>query len=317
MMVVCSALVMSMAMRDTAIADDGKSAEGMKTHEFGGITVGVFAPVVVALSEAWKTRWGYHQFPALSRLPDGRLMVTFNDRPDRDDAYGTPGPAYLSGDEGRTWAKWDSPEPLLTVAHSVVSQAYDGRYLCVPMSPSLDIGKNKIELPGASGWMNVYGEFLFYGLSDCARDVQTYMASLPGVRWSTVGVKWERQNIELDTWAALVRTRRSDYVISRPYIDNHILKYNGMLSYPDFDLQRLLPGGGHPKNYACWCMMSDDNGRTWKRHCLIAHDPSGDLMMGEPCLLPTSDGNPACIIRCADQQQKPMRITCSGDKGKT
>jgi hypothetical protein len=281
------------------------------------MTVRVFDPVVVALSEAGETRWGHHQFPALSRLPDGRLLTTFNDRPDRDDAYGTLGPAYVSADEGRTWSKWDSPEPLLTVSHSVISQVYDGQFLCVPISPSLDIAKNKIELPAESGRMNVYGEVLFYRLSECSRDVQAYMTSLPAVRWSPVGGKWERQNIEWDTREALIRTRKSDYVIPRPYIDNHILKYNGMLLFPDFHLQHRLPGGGQPKNYACWCMMSDDNGRTWKRHGLMAYDPSGDLMMGESCLLPTSDGNLACIIRCADQQQKPMRIAYSSDKGKT
>jgi hypothetical protein len=296
---------------------DDTEVEGMETHGVGGMTVRVFSPVVVALSEAGETRWGYHQFPALSWLPDGRLLATFNDRPDRDDAYGTPGPAYLSADGGQTWERWDSPEPLLTVSHSVVSQVYDGQHLCLPMSPSLDIVENGIELPGASGRMNVYGEVLFYRLSECAADVQAYMTSLPGMRWSPVGGKWEKQNIEWDTRQALIRTRRHDYVIPRPYIDNHILRYDGMLLYPDFHLQHLLPGGAHPRNYACWCMMSADNGRSWKRHGLIAHDPSGALMMGEPCLLPTADGHLACIIRCADQEQKPMRIAYSADQGKT
>lgn len=317
MMVICSALVMTMAMSGTSVAGDGGSGEGMKAYEIGGMTVRVFAPVVIALSEAGETRWGYHQFPTLSRLPDGRLLATFNDRPDRDDAYGTPGPAYLSADEGQTWDKWDNPEPLLTVSHSVVSQVYDGQYLCLPMSPSLDIVENKIELPGASGRMNVYGEVLFYRLPECGPDVRAYMTSLPGVRWSPASARWERQNIQWDTREALIRTRKSDYVIPRPYIDNHILRYGGMLLYPDFHLQHLLPGGGHPRNYASWCMMSDDNGRSWQRHGLIAHDPSGELMMGEPCLLPTSDGHLACIIRCTDQQQKPMRIAYSADKGKT
>lgn len=310
-------LVVTLALSGTSVAVGGGEKEGMQTHEIGGLTVRLSDPAVVALSDAGETRWGYHQFPTLSRLPDGRLLVTFNDRPDRDDAYGTPGPAYVSGDGGQTWDKWDSPEPLLAVSHSVVSEVYDGEYLCVPISPSLDIAKHGIELPPASGRMDVYGEVLLHRLSDCARDVEVYMTSLPGVRWLPEHGSWQRETIEWDTRDALIRTRKSDYVIPRPYIDNRILKHNGMLLYADFHLQHLLPGGGHPKNYACWCMMSDDNGRTWKRQGLIAHDPSGDLMMGEPCLLPTSDGKLACIIRCTDQQQKPMRIAYSADHGKT
>ena len=316
-MVICSALVMALAMSTMSGADDGEKSRSVKTHERGGIAVRVFDPVVVAVSAAGETRWGYHQFPALSRLPDGRLLATFNDRPDRDDAYGSPGPASVSTDDGRTWKEWDSPEPLLAISNSVVSQVYDGHYLCVPMSPSLDIVANKIALPGTYCRMNVYGEVLLYRISECGPDVRAYMTSLPGVRWSPMGGKWERQTVEWDTREALIRTRQSDYVIPRPYIDNHILRYGGVLLYPDFHLQHVLPGGVPPKNYACWCMMSDDNGQTWKRHGLIAHDPSGDTMMGEPCLLPTSDGNLACIIRCADQQQKPMRIAYSSDKGKT
>ena len=95
------------------------------------------------------------------------------------------------------------------------------------------------------------------------------------------------------------------------------MKYDGRLYYPDFHLPHLLSGGQHPKNYASWCMISDTNGRTWKRLGLIAHDPSGRLMMGEPCLLPTSTGHLACIIRCTHHKQMPMLITYSSDKGKT
>jgi hypothetical protein len=39
-------------------AVDEERAEGMKTHVVGGVTVRVFPPVVIALSEAGETRWG-------------------------------------------------------------------------------------------------------------------------------------------------------------------------------------------------------------------------------------------------------------------
>ncbi len=291
--------------------------KNMQTVHLQNLSVQVCEPIVVAESAPGEKRWGHHQFPTISRLPDGRLLVTFNAGPDRDDTYGKPGPAYVSADHGLTWENWAVPDPLLTVSHSVISQVYDGQFLCVPISPSLDIKKRKIDLPKASGSMNVYGEVLLYRLSECPTEVQKYMAALPGVRWSPLQGKWQREEIAWDTRQALVRTRKSDYVIPRPYIDNRILRYNGKLYYPDFHLQHLLPGDQHPQNYACWCMVSEDNGRSWQRHGLIAHDSSGEWMMGEPCLLPTSDGNLACIIRSADQRQKPLRISYSSDKGRT
>ena len=289
----------------------------MKTERLRDIVVQVAEPVVVAVSAPDEERWGYHQFPAISRLPDGRLLVTFNDRPDRDEAYGTPGPAYVSPDGGATWTPWEPPDPLLSVSHAVISKIEDGHYLCAPIAPSLDITRNNIELPDPACRMEAYGEVLFYHLSECSADVQTYMATIPSTRWAPDQGKWQRHDMAWETREALIRTRKSDYVIPRPYLDNGILRYDGTLYYADFHLQHLLPDGERPKNYACWCMTSDDNGLSWKRLGLIAYDPAGELMMGEPCLLPTSDGRLACVIRCSHHLQKPMLITHSSDKGRT
>ncbi len=287
----------------------------MTTTRFGGTAVRISDPAIVAVSAPGEKRWGYHQFPTISRLPDTRLLVTFNDGPDRDDYYGTPGPAYVSSDEGVTWTEWDPPDPLLSVSHSVISEVYGGQYLCAPMSPSLGVEENGIELPEPSGRADAYGEVLLYRLSECSADVQAYMATFPSTRWSPETGKWTRQDVLWETAEALVRTRKSDYVLPRPFIDNRILRYGGALYYPEYHSQYLLPDGQHPRNFACWCMVSHDNGLTWTRGGLIAHDPSGELMMGEPCLMPTSDGNLACVIRCTHHRREPMRIAYSSDGG--
>ena len=298
-------------------AEDPWCKQSMKVEHLPGIDVRISEPVAVAVSAPGETRWGFHQFPTISRLPDGRLLVTFNDCPDRDDAYGKPGPAYVSSDTGVTWERWQPPHLLLSIAHAPISEVYDGQYLCVPMSPALDIEKNKVKLPPVSGRMNSYGEVMFYRLSECSPDIRAYLARFPGTRWIPESGKWCSGNITWETKDALIRTRKSDYVISRPYIDNRILRYDGALYYPNYHLQHLLPDGAHPKAYAAWCMISKDNGYTWRRHGLIAHDDSGELMMGEPCIFPTADGNIACAIRSANQRQMPMRITYSADKGRT
>lgn len=289
----------------------------ISSDSMDGLDVRLSEPVVIARSRPGETRWGYHQFPTISRLPDGRVLVTFNGGPDRDDFYGEPGPAYVSSDQGVTWSEYEPDDPLLTVSHSAISEVNDGDYLCVPMSPSMDIEKEGAKLPRVSGKMYAYGEVLLYRLRECSKEVQDYMKKLPCVRWRSKDERWVREEIVWDTKDALVRTRKSDYVLPRPYLDNRILRLDGLLYYADFHLNHLLPDGSHPKNYATWLMVSRDNGRSWDRQAVIAYDTSGELMMGEPCLTRTADGGLACVIRCAHHEQKPMLITYSADKGKT
>jgi hypothetical protein len=64
-------------------------------------------------------------------------------------------------------------------------------------------------------------------------------------------------------------------------------------------------------------MVSDDNGRSWQRHGLIAHAKQGDSMRAEPSLTETASGELACLLRSTDQQQRPLWITHSRDNGKT
>lgn len=288
------------------------------THvELSGLDVELAEPVAVALSQPGEERWGYHQFPAISRLPDGRLLVTFNDCPDQDDSYGRPGPAYVSGDEGQTWNPYDPADGLLTVSHSPISEVYDGERLCVPMSVALDIATEGIELPPPVGSVNAYGKIRFHKLSECPARVRDFMAALPAVRWHPADRQWRRESVRWDMGGALVRNRQGEHVVPRPYIDNRILRHDGLLYLAGYLQMYLRPDGSAPPNYETWCMVSVDNGRTWQRHGLVASDPTGDAIMAEPCLAATTDGGLACVIRCTDQRLRPMLIAHSADGGKT
>ncbi|MDP6119003.1 MAG: sialidase family protein [Planctomycetota bacterium] len=281
----------------------------------GDLNVVKSEPVVVALSEVGEDRWGHHQFPTISALPDGRLFVTYNDTPDRNDAYGQPGPAYVSSDEGATWQKHIPDDPLLAISNSIISEVLRGEYLCVPMSPSLDVERDNIQLPGLACTANAYGQALFYRLNECPERVQEFIRSIPAVRWVPDKAEWRREEVTWDSGSALARTRKSDYVIPRPYIDNRIFRVGDRLFYPDFHLSHLLSDGSMPENFACWCMVSDDNGRSWQRLALIAYDETGELMMSEPSLVQTTGNELACVIRCTHHEQKPMLITWSSDGG--
>ncbi|MCC6144951.1 MAG: exo-alpha-sialidase, partial [Candidatus Hydrogenedentes bacterium] len=310
-------LVSAMLFASVARAADPWNGVPMNATNLGELGLRVSEPVVVALSAVGEKRWGYHQFPAIFRLPDGRVLLTFNNCPDREDAYGKPGPAYVSSDEGVTWAAWTPPDAMLSIADSAISDVGHGEYLCVPMSRPLDLVQEKVALPAPVATMDVYGEVLLHRLDQCSDQVQAFMRAIPATRWIPDQKQWRRETMAWDMEQAFIRTRQAEQVIARPYIDKAILAVDGVLYYPGYHVPYVLPDGTTPRNFACWCMTSEDQGHTWRRQGLIAADASGDLMMGEPCMVPTTSGNLACVIRCADQNQKPMRITYSADKGRT
>ena len=306
-----------LVVRHEASATDPWERTGFQRQRLDQLEVTLWDARVVSVSETEERRWGYHQFPTISRLPDGRLLATCNAGPDQDATYGLPGPACVSSDAGFTWVKHAPQEPLLTISHSPVSSVGDGEFLCVPMSPAIDIRKAGIQLPALSGTVDVYGEVQLYRLSECGPVAQKLMSEIPAARWLPDKRRWVRETIRWETDDALARIRKSEFVIARPYIDNRLVRVGDRLLYPDFHLNHVLPDGTIPKNYACWCMKSDDNGRSWQRHGLIACDHTGNVMMAEPCLLQTSGQDLACVIRCSHQRQQPMLITYSGDGGKT
>jgi len=285
--------------------------------QLGSARVTLSEPIVVALSAPGEKRWGFHQFPTLSRLPDGRLLVTYNATADADSAYGHPGPAFVSADDGRTWTAWTADDPLLTVSHSAISPVANGEFLCVPMSPSLSVAREKLTLPGPVAKYDAYGEVVQYRLSDLPPRVQEFVGRVPALRWLPQQRKWQREEIVWDTKDALVRCRKGEGVFCRPYIDNRLVQIGKRLYYPSYHLSYPLPDGTLPKHKESWCMVSDDNGRSWQRHGLIAHADQGDSMRAEPSLVETASGELACLLRSTDQRQRPLWITHSRDGGRT
>lgn len=275
-----------------------------------GLEIRMHPPVPVAFSDPAEKRWGFHQFPAISRLPDNRALLTFNITADDDACLGRPGPAYISEDDGASWTKWVSEDELLTISSSVVSSVNGGEYLYVPKSPAMNIATEKISLPPPGAAVDIYGKVRFHRLSDCDRRIVEYVSASPALRWLPETKRWQREIVRWDT--DIIYYRDGSNIVPRNYIDI-IVKVGNRLYNPCFRCQYLLPDGSFPRNYACWLLISDDNGRTWKRHGLIAYDNTGRLMMGEPCLAQTTRGDFACVIRCATQEQQPMLIAYSDD----
>ncbi|MFP4385492.1 MAG: hypothetical protein ACLFSE_15720 [Spirochaetia bacterium] len=54
-------------------------------------TVQLDEPSLISKSAPDESRWGFHQFPALTRLPDGRIIIMWADAEDASETHeGSP-----------------------------------------------------------------------------------------------------------------------------------------------------------------------------------------------------------------------------------
>lgn len=284
------------------------------------VTVEIGAPAVVAVSRVGEKRWGFHQFPALSRLPDGRIVCTFSKQKDAVASYGGAAPTYASRDGGATWTR-AKPEGLALIApHVFVSELFDGEYLCVPATPAFDAQAQKIALPRPVGSFRAYITNNAYRLRDFPKAVREHFATLPAFRWTPKTKKWSKAAVEYDTRNMLLWARAEGperFLLPRTWFERRLLKVGKELLYADYRANYLLADGTVPKHRSTVLMVSKDNGRSFQRRATVAHDPTGKDLMGEPRLSLNARGELVCVVRRTHHVQKPMAITYSKDGGRT
>jgi len=273
-------------------------------------------PVVAAVSAVGEDRWGFHQFPNLTRLPDGEILLTWADAADASETHGQPAPSRVSSDQGRTWQRFrGTPHPLRP--HYSVSEVFDGEYLAMPSHPYLDIARAGVAMPEPVSVANVYGTVRSYRVAELPPAVQDYYRRIPARRWSPQTRQWQDDVVEYDLDGMLAWKRDNSDLLPRTYFERSLLKRDGELLYADYRVRYAPDDGAVPAKSGSHLMVSTDNGRTFQRRATIAVDPRGADLYGEPQLAPTADGRLVCVIRKTDQQQKPMAITWSADAGHT
>ena len=274
------------------------------------------ASVVTAVSAVGEERWGFHQFPNLSRFPDGGILLTWADAADCSETHGQPAPALVSRDEGRTWAPYPGdPRPLRP--HYSMSPVYDGEYLVMPAQAYLDITAAGVTMPAAVSEADTYGIVRHYRIGDFPPVVQDYFQHLPAQRWSPRTQQWAPATVTYDLDGLFVWKRDQSNVLPRTFFERPLLRLNGELLYADYRVRYALADGTASGKGGSTLMVSTDNGRSFRRRATIAVDPSGRDLYGEPQLSLTADGRLVCVIRKTDQNQKPMAITWSADAGRT
>ncbi len=92
--------------------------------------------------------------------------------------------------------------------------------------------------------------------------------------------------------------------VARTWFDHAPIRHNGELLYVDYRTNCLRADGATPDGWSCLLMVSRDNGRSFQKRSILA---TGRVF--EPMLADTAEGERVCVIRGADQDQRPMLIT--------
>ena len=197
-------------------------------------------PAAVALSAPGESEWGVHQFPCLTRLPGASILLTYADAADMSETHGGRAPAFVSDDDGATWAPYAGA--LVPIRpHFSISEVFDGEYLVMPSCRYLDVSESKIALPEPIGEADAYGKFYTYRLADLPPAAQAFFCRIPGRRWDPESKAWKEDRVELDPADMLVWKRADSNVLPRTYFEHHLLKVGRELLLADYRVRYLLP----------------------------------------------------------------------------
>jgi hypothetical protein len=280
------------------------------------VQIDISAPTTVAVSAPGERRWGFHQFPALARLPDGRILLMFADAPDASESHGEPAPAFVSSDDGASWQPY-TEEPPATRPHFSVSHVTNGEALIVPSGRYFDCDGARWVLPEPVAVAQVYGTLYTYRCEDLPAEVQDYCRLLPALRHDPADAGWHRESVDYDMGGRLAWRREGSTLLPRPFFERAAIVYGDEVMFADYRARFAMDDGTVPPKGCTWLMVSADGGRSFHRRALVGGDLTGRDLMGEAALAATPAGDLVCVVRRSDQVQKPMGITWSRDAGRT
>lgn len=287
------------------------------------VTLKIDDPVIAIMGPESTVGWGPCQFPALHKMPDGRLVIKYHIGQDSCEEYGKGNGWLISDDNGTSWREV-SPEEKPVVIGFSGTKLPNGKYIRSITPPNYPVDKDfyktcpnreRVGQDSSRGWALPAEELpqdLFpmgwqYGIYDPATgEDETYFCNLdyPGM------------NIHFLDTGSLVRPF--------PY-DNLCVAPDGTLWQATYHVGRNPETLEHTAPYsACYFFQSLDEGKSFKLKSWIQYTdefpnefPNDFILEGfdEPYLSFLPDGSMVTLIRSG--VGTPSYIAHSYDGGNT
>lgn len=278
-----------------------------------GKTIAVISlsePVIVAQAEQ-KERWGYYQFPVISKTDEGTLIVEWQMQDDSHESYGVKSErAYtpmMSKNGGLTWGPQDRSYNAIRRGNNV--RLSDGRFLQFKTLAAQDIS-NYYNFPKAVAKRGNYSFYLMESLPDNLQGLYfTYQSPKEGIK--------------------VIHSKLNDPSYLRYSIDGlmPIVWWGNIKELADKSLVAgvypayYLESNGDVSKGSVSFYQSKDGGYTWD---ILSRIPFindgvanviGNNSFEEPAFEVLNDSTFICVMRSG--ATSPLYRTFSKDKGRT
>jgi hypothetical protein len=284
------------------------------------VRVAMEPPVLVDQAPPELTEWGRWRLPYVSRLPDGDLALTFQIGRDHYCDQGLELPMFRSRDQGRTWRRDAWPHPGFR-GFPVLSPVHEGEQWCFSSVRGIEYDRERMPKPVAD-WSGCALPFPMYRLADFPEDVQRWYRDLRALRWSPATKRWSEELLDYDHRGQLVFAY-DDTAQQIPglwgqktYFQAPVVRLGSELLHADYWTQYLGEDGRVPLAFECSLMVSQDNGRSWRRRGTLAIAGRGQALV-EPMITATPSGDLVGVIRVDGVPNHPMALVHSRDQGRT
>jgi hypothetical protein len=274
-------------------------------------------PIVVAQGPFDVQNWGPYQFPALERLPDGRVHIRYHIEADSARAYGLVCGHAVSSDSGCTWEPVKNPagkgRPYIRSVGLILP---NGDRLAPVEQEALKVDRLELPVPFLVRNDGYSNSMRIFRAEDIRKDYRGWcFCRLPKGRKKWV-MEYAEVNIPGETRYAV------ENVLVLPFLWRMRLAPDGSLWGIHY-AYRIIDGEVS-KSHAMF-IRSTDAGRTWTFLSEIPYQPDSasdsfwDKREGftEPDVAFLPDGSVMCLLRTTDGSGVgPLYVSYSSDLGK-
>lgn len=275
-------------------------------------------PVIVSQGPNAETAgWGAYQFPNLWRMPDGRLLYTFNNTADSVTTYGAEPVCCVSSDGGKSWRQ----VPYGEIENKMGLQLPNGDLLRFVNQPSLPLEGMQLPEPvctSVKGFSAYATDEIPDGLCKKTWEFRRFNEAYPEGITEQAKLNWPHKFLT-SAKGVFIQPHPAGRLRQAP---------DGTLWMPHYAAVGVDPETGNVDSLQMsnYLLKSTDNGHTWDMAAYLPYHPSSERKATREGYTENDigfapDGSLIRLIRThviyAQQAWEPMLITRSTDGGRT